>query len=308
MNESESNEQCDDGVHDATPLKNVLPDDIIVSADWGGFGLIKRIEPACTGIDLSGGFAEHVLDFACSGAGREQQVRDGRRVEYERQQDLCNFVPSRHPITWEWECNDPIATSQILIPPDVMSSHFSELYGRTKSIELKHGFHFQDAGLNWCRDALEREATGKGWSCRLFVDTVRGHLIDLLLTRYAADGTPFRTARDRRLGTLQLSRALEVLHGASVANISLEDIAQHVELSSAYLCRAFRMTTGIPPHEYLLRLRTDAIEKRLLESKRGEIDLAALALEFGFSDQSHMGRVFKRLKGNTPGRLLKLTN
>ena len=51
--------------------------------------------------------------------------------------------------------------------------------------------------------------------------------------------------------------------------------------------------------EYQNRLRVQFVCRAL---QQGWADLAGLATDAGFADQSHMGRVFKTCTGQTPGQ------
>ena len=46
--------------------------------------------------------------------------------------------------------------------------------------------------------------------------------------------------------------------------------------------------------------------RRVEQHEKSELDLATLASEAGFSDQSHMGREIRRITGLSPGRFDKL--
>lgn len=50
----------------------------------------------------------------------------------------------------------------------------------------------------------------------------------------------------------------------------------------------------------------DAFVRRVEQHEKSELDLATLASEAGFSDQSHMGREIRRITGLSPGRFDKL--
>jgi transcriptional regulator GlxA family with amidase domain len=62
----------------------------------------------------------------------------------------------------------------------------------------------------------------------------------------------------------------------------------------------FRQEVGIPPHQYLCRLRIQHAQSLL---RQGTSPIVA-AVETGFFDQSHLSRHFKRLCGVTPGRFV----
>ena len=53
----------------------------------------------------------------------------------------------------------------------------------------------------------------------------------------------------------------------------------------------------MPPHAYLTQVRANRARELLV---RGE-PLSAVAYTCGFSDQSHLTRIFKKIFGITPG-------
>jgi AraC-like DNA-binding protein/mannose-6-phosphate isomerase-like protein (cupin superfamily) len=79
---------------------------------------------------------------------------------------------------------------------------------------------------------------------------------------------------------------------------TVSQAAQRAGMSREGFSRQFRRRHGMPPHAFwLLEKLNDA--RRLLRT--GE-PIAAVAAETGFSDQSHLGRCFRRAFGVTPGR------
>jgi AraC-like DNA-binding protein len=79
---------------------------------------------------------------------------------------------------------------------------------------------------------------------------------------------------------------------------TVRQAAQCAGMSREGFSRQFRRRHGMPPHAFwLLEKLNDA--RRLLRT--GE-PIAAVAAETGFSDQSHLGRCFRRAFGVTPGR------
>lgn len=80
--------------------------------------------------------------------------------------------------------------------------------------------------------------------------------------------------------------------------VSLAQLAEHVSLSPYYLLRVFRAEVGLPPFAYLESVRIRQAQ-RLIEAGR---PLADVAVEVGFSSQSHLTHRFKRIIGVTPGQ------
>jgi AraC-like DNA-binding protein len=79
--------------------------------------------------------------------------------------------------------------------------------------------------------------------------------------------------------------------------IGLEALATMIGLSRCYFARAFKHSIGMTPHHYLMQRRLEHAKRLLVET---EISLAQIALESGFSDQSHFTRRFRDHVGSTP--------
>jgi len=84
----------------------------------------------------------------------------------------------------------------------------------------------------------------------------------------------------------------DLLHAPTLA-----ELAAMAGLSRFQLLRRFEKQHGVPPHAWLLQHRAECA-RRLI---RNGMDLAGAAASSGFSDQSHMTRVFVRQFGFTPG-------
>ena len=82
--------------------------------------------------------------------------------------------------------------------------------------------------------------------------------------------------------------------------ISLESIASDLGISIYSLCRIFRRHTGDSIYRYSKRLR---LRHGLTLLERPGAPLAELALDVGFSQQSHFTEAFRREYGTTPGRV-----
>ena len=92
-------------------------------------------------------------------------------------------------------------------------------------------------------------------------------------------------------------RALEYIHANLTGNPSLEDIAGAARMSVFHFARTFRKATGTGPHRYLVQARIEKVKSLLRSSEQS---LATIAGATGFSDQSHMSKVFKKHTGVSP--------
>ena len=96
-----------------------------------------------------------------------------------------------------------------------------------------------------------------------------------------------------------LNRAFELLHSSFRQPLTLEQIAAQVGVHPIHLSRVFRKRYGCTMAEFMNRLRVQFACRALAD---GWANLAEVASDAGFADQSHLSRVFKACTGQTPGR------
>jgi AraC family transcriptional regulator len=136
----------------------------------------------------------------------------------------------------------------------------------------------------------------------LFVDHIALAFYAHIMRAYGTASVP-DDATPGGLSPWQLRRVLEFLGAHINGDPTIAELARECGLSSGYFARAFRKTTRVTPHQWLIRKRVDRARELLLENGPR---LADIALACGFVDQSHFSRVFARLEGNSPGRWRQL--
>ncbi len=80
-------------------------------------------------------------------------------------------------------------------------------------------------------------------------------------------------------------------------DISLQEVAQTIGVSAAYLSRVIRKNLGMTFSEYLLRLRMKKAEHMLLHT---EVKVMDIAKYVGYDNPEYFSRLFKRVYGETP--------
>ncbi len=106
-------------------------------------------------------------------------------------------------------------------------------------------------------------------------------------------------ARDgnHRLSKVRLEAVQSFIRDNLPSPVTLDEMAAVAGYSSSRFLLLFRNATGFSPHQYLMRER---IEKARLLLARTRLPLSLVAADCGFSDQSHLVRLFKRHTGVTP--------
>ena len=112
-----------------------------------------------------------------------------------------------------------------------------------------------------------------------------------------------QVSRRGGLASWQLRRAYEFIEANLDGDPSILEMAGLCGLSSAHFAKAFKRTTGAPPHAWLLKRRIERAKQLLNETT---LELSEVALACGFVDQSHLSRVFMKREGCSPGKWRRL--
>jgi AraC-like DNA-binding protein len=106
-----------------------------------------------------------------------------------------------------------------------------------------------------------------------------------------------KATRQSGLARWQVDLALRLLLNDSSSDHSIRQIAAHCGLSRSYFEKAFKASLGTPPHRWLVRQRIRQAEQKLEQTNDS---VSSIALSCGFTDQSHLTRVFGAIVGSSP--------
>jgi AraC family transcriptional regulator len=162
---------------------------------------------------------------------------------------------------------------------------------------LIHRFEY-DGRIKGILEALRGEVDSQQIGQCIIVDNLVAELAVCLLRRFG--GAEFSTEKVQprhAVAAWRLRGALEYLGSHWTEKFSLDRVAEASGLSKYYLDRLFKLATGVSPLSYVIALRLDGAKHLLATSTR---PITEIALELGFSDQSHFTNVFKRFTGVTP--------
>ncbi|MBB4189367.1 AraC-like DNA-binding protein [Sinorhizobium terangae] len=133
---------------------------------------------------------------------------------------------------------------------------------------------------------------------RVFIDHIGMALMSHLSLSYGVHDGQGRLPRGG-LAPWQERRAKDLLMANVSGSISLEELAKGCGLSRSHFARAFKVTTGSTPLQWLAQQRIALAQGHLRYSS---LSLHDIAEQCGFSDQGHFSRVFSQHVGETPGR------
>jgi AraC family transcriptional regulator len=168
--------------------------------------------------------------------------------------------------------------------------------GTSGEVELRRTDNLVDARLGALVEAVNAERIAGFPSERLFLDSVEQALAVALVNGYAVRHRSVRTHRGG-LGSARLRRIKEFVHAKMEDELTLCEMAQLVELSTAHFSRMFRKSTGESPHHFVLRHRVERAKEMLPAAEARVLDVAVAC---GFKTQQHFARVFRRMCGVSP--------
>jgi AraC family transcriptional regulator len=157
---------------------------------------------------------------------------------------------------------------------------------------------FQDRVMWGLANALLDSVEHANERSTLFIDQVALTFCAHVVKAYGNAAVPDEIASGG-LSPWQLRRVLDFIAAHLNDDHSISELARECGLSSGYFSRAFRQTTGVTPHQWVIRRRVERARQLLLGNG---LELADIALVCGFVDQSHFTRVFAKLEGESPGR------
>ncbi|MGL5834052.1 MAG: helix-turn-helix domain-containing protein [Waterburya sp.] len=170
---------------------------------------------------------------------------------------------------------ETITTNRIqLIPQHAMHDRFIEQIGRSLTAEL------------------ESNLLGS----RLFADSLTIALSIHLLRHYSDLQQPLREYT-RGLSPRQLQQAIDYIQEHLTENITITAIANHLQMSQYYFSRLFKQSTGLSPYQYVMRQR---IERAKFLLRTTSLEISAIALQVGFSNQNQLTLQFRKFTGTTP--------
>lgn len=129
-------------------------------------------------------------------------------------------------------------------------------------------------------------------------DSLSPMIIEGVMLEIAGE-TARQTFEKKHASPLWLKQVEILLKERFNENISLKEIAEFVQIHPVHLAQSFRKYRQTTVGNYVREIRLETAKKDLLETKKS---LSEIALNNGFSDQSHFSRLFKQKFGVTPSQ------
>ncbi|MBJ6759719.1 helix-turn-helix transcriptional regulator [Myxococcaceae bacterium JPH2] len=191
-----------------------------------------------------------------------------------------------------WVDETPRQVLSVRLAPALLRIAADDLGLPPESAGLSLQHHFRDERVEHIVHALEADRAADRPNGRLYTESLGLALAAHLLRHHAAPVEP-----RSQLSRAQLRRIEDYIEAHLDQNLSLVRLARLVDVSTSHFRTLFKRTIGLPVHQYVIQRRVERAKRLLLE---GTLPASQVALEAGFSHQSHMARAMRRHVGVTP--------
>jgi AraC family transcriptional regulator len=208
-----------------------------------------------------------------------------------------DIIPAGTASRWELKERDKALI--LSLAPDFLRRIAEESDLDAGNLKFRNQFQIRDAQIEHIGWALQAEME-RGHACgRLYWDSMAAALAARLI--YGHSSLSCQTVKTNGgLSKRKLKHVLEYIEDNLGSDLSLGEIAGVAGLSISHCKVLFRQSLGLPVHQYLIRRR---VERAVVLLRQDKLSISQVALESGFSHQSHLAMHMRRLLGVSPKEL-----
>jgi AraC family transcriptional regulator len=124
-----------------------------------------------------------------------------------------------------------------------------------------------------------------------------GTMLCVHLLRLASKGVALPLHRRGGLAAWQIKRSTECMRSRLNENPTLAELAAEVGVSQSHFSHAFKQSTGMSPHRYLMQCRLQKAKELLANTTMSMIEIA---VSIGYSEPTQLARLFAMELDTTP--------
>lgn len=263
---------------------------------WLGFRVRGGPAPRPVGVHVHG--VAHTVSLTVAGRHSIRQISGGHETRWTEVAGAVNFIPADDEHRTFLTTPEPQFESAVLVIP---RRHLHECLA-AEGLENRRELHRILAPDDPVLRACMRRLTAGTEALADEVDAGKDEFARRLVLRLAAlggGGVPDWHDDSSTFDRRTLDHLVEHIDARLRIAPDLADIAHVTGLSPSHFAKKFRASTGLSLHRFINRRRLqaglDALRSRT-------VPLASLAIDLGFSSQSHFTRLFHDLTGMTPAR------
>jgi AraC family transcriptional regulator len=238
-------------------------------------------------------FAQHVIAICAQPHPARLKLNGRWRREQYSPGDI-GVMPAHHlsPTTQSETSGEYLA---LFLDPESLTHAAFEAVDADQ-VELIPHFKTPDPLIQQMGWALKQELELSAGESSLYAEAMAVALSVHLLQRYCTKQVLLRDYAEG-LPKFKLRQVIAYIHEHLDQDLSLGEMAAIATMSPHYFATQFKQSTGVSPHQYVMRCRIDRA-KALLPNR--ELSIMDVLLQVGFKSQSHFTRVFRQQVSATP--------
>lgn len=240
----------------------------------------------------------HTVSLTVSGSHSIRWICGGRETRWTEDRGTVHCIPADGAQHTFLTTPEPAFESVVLVIPQRHLAACLATEGLDHPLEQRRILAPDDPVLRSCMRRLTGRAPEHAGDPDARRDEAARALV-LRLTELGGGGRPDWHDDTGTFDRRTLARLVDHIDAHLRLCPSLADMALLVGLSPSHFARKFRASTGTSLHRFVNRRRLRAALHAL---RSDTVPLAGLALDLGFSSQSHFTRLFSDLTGLTPAR------
>lgn len=284
-------------------LQEWVPGKLLLSADGRGWSQVGLRSYHYQGQDvLVPALSDYMLVAYRRGVTPMQRRFEGRWKNDTLGPGAVSLLTRAQQAEWAW--TEPVVVTHLYLSPMLLSAVASEAMDcQIDQVELADVLRTDDPVLTHVVDAIAAEAGQEAMGGALYVESVARALCIHLLRRYASVTLPVRP-EFHRLTPGEERRIRDYIEDHLASPLTLAGMAENLGMTTDLFARRFRATFGRPPYRYVMERR---VARARILLAQGILPVKEIAGICGFSDQSHLTRIYVRETGVSPAAFRKLS-
>jgi len=260
---------------------------------WNGFGLEDLRLPAGE-LPSQATLIGHVVCLVTSSAPVTLNWRENASARHQSVQEGDLLLRSQQElIDFRWDKALDVLILGVGI--DTLNAVLADVPGAS-NCQLVPAFGLKDAFLRQHMLALREDVAAGCPTGRLLGETICTSIAVRAAQCYSTTRFDFKNYR-RGLSASCRSLILEYIDEHLGEDLSIAQLAGLAGMGSHYFRKLFSISTGLPVHEYVVQAR---IKRATHLLRHADHSIVEIALQVGFSSQSHFTAEFHRRLGITP--------
>jgi AraC family transcriptional regulator len=225
----------------------------------------------------------------------ERWIDGSFRQDHIQQGDFTVF-PAGTPYRVVWD--RPVELMMIGFDPRLIQQKADELDDRWRNdydLATFPRYKLNDPLIHQISLALKTELHAHESIDQLYTESLIDTLLVHLLRRCAAQ--PDTSGAAQGLANAKLRQVLDYIHENITDNLSLAELAAVAQMGAHHFTNLFKQSTGLSPYQYVIQQRLAKAQELLKTTDRSIVEIA---IESGFSNQSHLTTAFQKNFSITP--------